>query len=48
MTKTTLIALLTVAAIAAGSLAASAEPKCKSGQIFSDEAGKCVPAPRGS
>ena len=33
---------------AAGGIAANAAPKCKAGQVYSEEAGKCVNAPRGS
>ena len=48
MLKSTLAALLAVAVMSAGSIGASAEPKCKAGQIYSEEAGKCVKAPQGS
>jgi hypothetical protein len=49
MIKTTLLAVAIVGGIVAGSLGATAAPKCKAGSVYSEDAGKCVPkAPRGS
>ena len=44
-----LFVTLTVASllVAAGGIA-NAAPKCKAGQVYSEDAGKCVNAPRGS
>ena len=44
-----LFVTLTVASllVAAGGVA-NAAPKCKAGQVYSEDAGKCVNAPRGS
>jgi hypothetical protein len=49
MIKTTLTAVVVASSLFAGVLSASAAPKCKSGTVYSEDAGKCVPkAPRGS
>ena len=48
MIKSLIAMLVATSAIIATSAVANAEPKCKSGQIYSEELGKCVNAPRGS
>jgi hypothetical protein len=48
MLKTTLVATALITSIVVTSLSAVAAPKCKDGTVFSEEAGKCIKAPRGS
>ena len=42
MIRSTLVFFLTTASLAAGSAAVSAEPKCKSGTVYSADLRKCV------
>jgi hypothetical protein len=49
MIKTILTAAVVASGLCVGMLSATAAPKCKAGQVYSEDAGKCVPkAPRGS
>lgn len=46
MFKVSLAAAIAVAVLSAGSFGAAAETKCKSGQVYSEELGKCVAKPK--
>ena len=48
MIKSLFVTLTVVSVLVAAGAVANAAPKCKSGQVYSEDAGKCVNAPRGS
>ena len=48
MIKSLFVTLTAASVLVAAGAVANAAPKCKAGQIYSEEAGKCVNAPRGS
>jgi hypothetical protein len=48
MIKSLFVTLTAVSILVAAGAAANAAPKCKAGQVYSEDAGKCINAPRGS
>ena len=48
MIKSLFVTLTVAYVLVAGGAVANADPKCKAGQVYSEDAGKCVNAPRGS
>ncbi len=48
MLKSLIVALIAGSTLVAVTATANAAPKCKDGQIYSEEARKCINAPRGS
>ncbi len=48
MLKSLIAAMVAGSTLVAAASIVNAAPKCKAGQIYSEEAGKCINAPRGS
>ena len=48
MIKSLFVALTVASVLVAAGAVANAAPKCKAGQVYSEDAGRCVNAPRGS